>query len=286
MNSIKNLITTVLLILYLISFNSYAAESVIENETPFRPTYTDEKEDEDSDDNKADNSVDSGDTEKGGSSGGSGGGGSYRPAQKTDNKDKTQQVITQTESNVMKFYDIKQDDWFYSDVLFVFNNEIMTGTGESEFSPYNFLTRAMMITILHRIDGDNSVYGKGIFNDIEENSWYENAVNWGYENKIIAGTSENTFSPMDNLTREQLCVMLYNYTKYIGVKTEFSDISSYSDNDTVSDWAENAVSWAVYEKIITGKGDSLLAPKDSATRAETAAVIRRYSEKIQRLERK
>ncbi len=215
-----------------------------------------------------------------------GGGGSYIPATKPDKETETQQESTQTENNIKTFSDIKQNDWFYSDVMFVSNNKIMTGTSESEFSPNTTLNRAMMITILHRIDGDSSTYKKDIFNDVEKNSWYENAVNWGYENKIVTGTSANTFAPKNNLTREQLCVMLYNYTKHIGVKTEFADTSSFSDNNTVSDWAKDAVSWAVQEKIVTGKGNNTLAPKDSATRAEAAAVIRRYTEKFVEIEEK
>ncbi len=209
-----------------------------------------------------------------------GGGSSYRPSTKPADKTKTQQEPTKAENNTNIFADIKQNDWFYSDVMFVYNNNIMTGTGENEFSPNTTLNRAMMITILHRIDGDNSVYDKNIFKDVEKNSWYENAVNWGFENKIVTGTGESTFAPLDNLTREQLCVMLYNYTIHIGVKTEIADISSYTDNETVSSWAKDAVSWAVQEKIVTGKGNNALAPKDSATRAEAAAVIRRYIEKF------
>ncbi|MBR3576742.1 MAG: S-layer homology domain-containing protein [Clostridia bacterium] len=216
----------------------------------------------------------------------SGGGGSYRPSTKPTEKPEPEQEPVQPENNINTFTDVKQDDWFYSDVMFVFNNKIMTGTGENEFSPDTTLNRAMMITILYRIDKDDSIYEKNIFNDVEKNSWYETAVNWGYENKIVTGTGEKTFSPMDNLTREQLCVMLYNYTKHIGVNTEFADISSYTDEEMVSDWAKEAVTWAVHEKIVTGKGNNSLAPQDSATRAETAAVIRRYAEKFVEIEEK
>ncbi|MBR2471173.1 MAG: S-layer homology domain-containing protein [Clostridia bacterium] len=215
-----------------------------------------------------------------------GGGGSYRPSTKPTEKPEPEQEPVQPENNINTFTDVKQDDWFYSDVMFVFNNKIMTGTGENEFSPDTTLNRAMMITILHRIDKDDSIYEKNIFNDVEKNSWYETAVNWGYENKIVTGTGEKTFAPMDNLTREQLCVMLYNYTKHIGVNTEFADISSYTDEEMVSDWAKEAVTWAVHEKIVTGKGNNSLAPQDSATRAETAAVIRRYAEKFVEIEEK
>lgn len=289
MNRIKTLITAVVLIMGLVSLNVYATESLGENELPPLLIFTDDKKDETLDNNQTDNSID--DSTNFGSSGGSGGGSSYRPstkpADKTETqKEPTQQKPTQTENNIKSFSDIKQDDWFYNDVMFVFNNKIMTGTSESEFSPDTTLNRAMMITILHRIDGDNSVYEKDIFNDVEKNSWYEDAVKWGYENKIVSGTGENTFAPMDNLTREQLCVMLYNYTEHIGVETEFADISTYSDNNTVSDWAKDAVCWAVQEKIVTGKGNNTLAPKDSATRAETAAVIRRYTEKFVEIEEK
>lgn len=219
----------------------------------------------------------------GGTSHSSGGGGSYRPSTKTEVKTEEKQEAELTENNAIPFVDIKESDWFYDDVMFVFNENIMSGTGENEFSPNTILNRAMMITILHRISGDNSVYDEDIFNDVEKNSWYENAVNWGYKNKIVSGMGEKTFAPMNNLTREQLCVMLYNYTKHIGLNGELADLSSFADKDSVSDWAKEAVSWAVQEKIITGKGNNTLAPQDSATRAEAAAVIRRYMEKFTRV---
>ncbi len=304
MKRIKILITAIILIMCLVFSNIYAAAALGENETPFLPFDTEDQKDEVAEDNQADDSTSN--STNSSSSGNNGGGSSYipstKPTDKTETKhesepqepaDKTEikqdpepQEPTQPENSVKTFSDVKQDDWFYSDVMFVFDNKIMKGTSESEFSPETTLNRAMMITILHRIDGDNSMYEKDIFNDVEKNSWYENAVNWGYENKIVTGTSENTFAPMDNITREQLCVMLYNYTQHIGVKTELADISSYSDNNTVSDWAKDAVSWAVQEKIVTGKGNNTLAPQDGATRAEAAAVIRRYTEKFVEIEEK
>ena len=285
MNRIKTLITAVVLMIYMVSGNVYATEIIIENETPFLPLI-EEKNDEIVDDNKESNSTSNSTSSDNADSNNNSGGNSYRPSTKPTDKTETQQESTQTENNIKTFADIKQDDWFYNDVMFVFNNEIMTGTSESEFSPDTTLNRAMMITILHRIDGDGSVYEKNIFYDVEKNSWYEDAVNWGYENKIVTGTGENTFAPMNNLTREQLCVMLYNYTKYIGAKTELADISFYHDEKIVSEWAKDAVSWAVQEKILTGKGNNTIAPRDCATRAEAAAVIRRYMEKITEYEKK
>ncbi len=184
------------------------------------------------------------------------------------------------------FSDVTPKDWYYDDVMFVYENNIMTGTDNGNFSPDATLTRAMMITILYRLDGDSSTYEKEIFNDVEKNSWYENAVNWGFENKIVSGVDEITFAPMNDLTREQLCVMLYNYTKHTGMETAFADITAYADHQMVSDWAKEAVSWAVSEGIITGKGNDTLAPEQSATRAETAAIIRRYAEKFTEIEEK
>ena len=294
MNKIKNLITAAILIMCIISLNVYAKKAFGENETPSVPIFNDGEKDEESDNNQTDDSADdsansgtdNGDSTSDNNSNINSGGGSYRPSTKPVDKTETQQEPAQTNNSLKIFSDVKQDDWFYSDVMFVFDKKIMTGTSDSEFSPDTTLNRAMMITILHRIDGDSSVYEKDIFNDVEKNSWYENAVKWGFENKIVAGASESTFAPMDNLTREQLCVMLYNYTKHIGAKIDFADISSYSDDSTVSEWANEAVSWAVQEKIITGKGNNVLAPKDGATRAEAAAVIRRYAEKFVEFEEK
>lgn len=291
MKRIKTLVIAVVLITFFVSSNVCAMAALGENELPPLYLFADDKKDEVVDNTQPDNSTsDSANTGNSGSSGG-GGGGSYIPSTKPADKieiqqEPGQQEPTQTENVVKTFSDIKQDDWFYDDVMFVFDNKIMAGTSENLFSPDTTLNRAMIITILHRIDDDNSICEKDIFNDVEKNSWYENAVSWGFENKIITGTSENTFAPMDNLTREQLCVMLYNYTEHIGGKTEFADISAYLDNKTVSDWAKAAVSWAVKEKLVTGKGNNLLAPKDSATRAEAAAVIRRYTEKFVEIEEK
>ncbi len=276
MKKLKTYLTAFLLILCFGSFTVYAAEAFIENETPFLPAFSDNKKDENTDNTPSDTAtsrpanpgISNQDT--------------YIPSINPSVKPEAGQTPTQTETNVKTFVDVNKDDWYYSDVQFVFNNKIMTGTSETEFSPNTTVNRAMMVTILHRMDKDASVYEKNIFHDVEKNSWYENAVAWGYENKIITGTSKITFAPMDTLTREQLCVMLYKYTKYIGKNTAFADISCFSDTKTVSDWAKDAVSWAVQEKIITGKGNNLLAPKDGATRAETAAVIRRYTKNLQK----
>ena len=154
MNRIKNLITVIALIMLLGSSIVYATEAFNENETPFLPAFADDNKDEVSDTNQTDNSADK-PVNSDGSTGG--GGGSYKPSTKpADNTESEPTQLESAENNISVLSDIRQDDWFYSDVMFVFNNKIMTGTGESKFSPDTTLNRAMMVTILHRIDGDSS----------------------------------------------------------------------------------------------------------------------------------
>ncbi len=185
-----------------------------------------------------------------------------------------------TEETEMSFTDVKKENWFYNDVLFVYNRKIMTGTGKGTFSPNTTLNRAMMITVLYRLDGEKETSGENTFTDVVKDSWYEAAATWGYENKVVSGVGNSKFSPMGNLTREQLCVMLYNYTKHLGKNTNKAELTSFTDYKSVSSWATDAVAWAVDAGIVTGKGNGTLAPGDSATRAEMAACIRRYMEKI------
>ena len=215
----------------------------------------------------------------GGSSGGGGGGSSFVTSDSDETIILPYDPPISTEKT-MSFKDVSEKNWFYDDVLFVYNRNIMTGTSEDEFSPNATLTRAMMITVIHRLSGEDAVSAENIFTDVVKDTWYEDAVRWGYENKIVSGVGNGKFSPMGNLTREQLCVMLYNYTKHLNKKTDKAELTSFADYKSVSSWATDAVSWAVDAGIITGKGDGILAPRDGATRAEMATCIRRYIEKV------
>jgi len=178
------------------------------------------------------------------------------------------------------YSDVKENDWFFEDVMYAYQNNIMSGMGEGLFAPQSGVNRAMMITILYRSAGEPES-GKAKFSDVAESAWYHNAVSWGAEQKIVSGTGENQFSPDAAITREQLAVILYNYRKITTEEDEKADISSYQDCKAVSAWAEDAVSWAVGNGIITGKGADVLAPTEGATRAEAAAIVRRFSKLLE-----
>ena len=173
------------------------------------------------------------------------------------------------------FTDVSESDWFYSDVIYASDNKIMSGVGDGIFSPNTGITRAMMITIIYRTAKEPEA-GVSSFSDVEDGSWYSKAVAWGAENKIVNGTGNNMFSPDDYITREQLAVMLYNYSKLTEKSGNTTDISAFADTAAVSSWAKEAMCWAVGNKIVNGKGDGILAPTDGATRAEAAAIIRRF----------
>lgn len=269
MNRIKTLITVIVLAVCLVSSNIYVAAALGENEMPFLPFDTEGQKDESLENNQADNSTSSGSSSDSGSS--------YRPSTKPDDKTETQQDSTQTENNIKTFSDVTENDWFYSDVMYICTKGIMNGVSESSFAPNDKVTRAMFITLLYRCSKETS--GKSIpFTDVEKGSWYEKATIWGFEKGIVNGTGNGKFSPDSILTREQLAVMLYNFKKSSQNKKS-ADLTIFLDSDEVSPWATEAMMWAVENKIIGGRANSTLAPKESATRAEAAIVMRRL-EKI------
>ena len=171
--------------------------------------------------------------------------------------------------------DVNDSDWFLDDVMYAYENGIMSGVSEIEFSPKSVVTRGMVITILHRTAGTPEAK-KADFVDVADSDWYAKAVSWGAENGIVSGTGDGQFSPVGAITREQLAVMLYNYRKLTTTTDKKAELSAYADKDNVSAWAEEAVRWAVGNGIINGKSADTIAPKDGATRAEAAAIIRRF----------
>ncbi len=179
-----------------------------------------------------------------------------------------------TKSN--PFTDVKESDWFCSGVNFAYKNGIMSGTDEGVFSPYESLTRAMMITMLYRKDGSPESAAAD-FSDVLPGSWYEKAVGWGNEKKIVSGTGEKTFSPTDSITREQLAVMLYNYAKATAKNLpEKGDLATFADYSDVSEWAAEAMGYIVGAGIIGGSENNSLLPKNTATRAEAAVMLSRF----------
>ena len=183
----------------------------------------------------------------------------------------------------MPFVDVPGDAWYAGGVRYVYAHGLMNGTGSWRFSPNRTTTRAMIATILYRMEGSPRVYGTSRFGDVEAGSWYEDAVIWATQNDIVEGYTSKTFGPNDPITREQMAAMLYRYADYCRCDMSagrYVDLSKYSDMNEISDYAIPALRWAVGEEIIEGRTGKRLAPTDTATRAEVAVMLMRFCEDV------
>ena len=177
----------------------------------------------------------------------------------------------------MRFDDVSKGDWFYDDVEYVYSKGIMDGVSKREFAPNETLTRAMIVKILYRIEGEPAGYRASGFNDVESGRWYTEAVAWAAEKEIVKGYGNGKFGPNDPVTREQLAAILYRYTQYKGWSTAAASgsLKGFADETSVSSYAVDAMNWAVDEGLLKGANNKL-SPKSNATRAQVAAIIHRY----------
>ena len=185
------------------------------------------------------------------------------------------------------FYDVCQTDWYYAPVDYVYRNTLFSGMDEHHFGPSSAMNRAMLMTVLYQMAGapkEELERASVTFADVPESAWYAPYVKWGAEQGITAGTGADTFSPEQQVTRQQVAALLYSFTtSYLGLEAaEGADLSGYQDLGQASDWAHNALSWAVAEGLISSSSaDSLtLSPQKSANRAEVATMLRAFAEKI------
>ena len=180
------------------------------------------------------------------------------------------------------FTDVSEKDWFYSDVMFVYENGLMLGTSKALFSPHGTATRGMMATILWRMEGSPAPKGKNSFTDVEAGKWYADAITWTAENVIFAGYGKDKFGPDDPITREQLAAIFYRYADYKGYDlTVKGNLDKFKDADKITDYAKTAMQWAVGSGLMKGKSGNLLDPQGTATRAEIAAMLHRFIEKYE-----
>ena len=180
----------------------------------------------------------------------------------------------------MPFTDVHETDWFYNDVLFVYDAGLFAGTSDTTFSPNAAMTRAMLVTVLYRLEGEPTVYGRSGFSDVQYNSYYEDAVTWAADNSIVNGTSTTTFSPNANVTREQMAAILYRYAQYKKYNTAASSsLNGFTDYATVSGYAVTPMQWSVAEKLVNGSAGKLM-PTGNATRAQVAAILHRFVENV------
>lgn len=179
------------------------------------------------------------------------------------------------------FDDVYTTDWYYNPVVFAYQHGLMTGTSSSTFSPNEPLTRAMAVQTLYNSCGKPQTAGGNPFTDVKPNDWYYQAVTWAAENGITEGTSETTFSPNDPVTREQFATLIYHFKN--GQPTGNS-LDAFVDAADVSDWAKDAMAWAVNNGILNGSkmddGTLMLLPASGAARAEAAAMLGRMVENV------
>ena len=182
---------------------------------------------------------------------------------------------------IEKFKDISRNSWYYYDVKYVVEKELFKGIGENEFGPDYNMTRAMLVTVLHRLAGlPDAEEMRSTFKDVEKSSWYEQSVIWANKNNIVLGYNEDIFGVNDSVTREQLAVILYRYALSKGDITGSDALSdlNFADADKVSPWAKDALKWMVHNNILKGKNNNILDPLGFATRAEIAAILHRWLE--------
>ena len=185
-------------------------------------------------------------------------------------------------TDVNPFTDISEKDWFYGDVMFVYENGLMLGTSKTLFSPHGTVMRGMMATILWRMEGSPVPKGKNSFTDVEAGKWYADAITWTAENGIFAGYGKDKFGPDDPITREQLAAIFYRYADYKGYDlTVKGNLDKFKDSDKITDYAKTAMQWAVGSGLVKGKSGNLLDPQGTATRAEIAAMLHRFIEKYE-----
>ena len=190
-------------------------------------------------------------------------------------------TFLQGEAPDLPFSDVTESDWFYDAVTYAYENGLMDGVGAGLFAPNSETTRAQLVTILYRLSGQPAPSGDSGFSDVETGTWYTDAVAWAAQNGIVNGVSDTQFVPGDDITREQLAVILYRYATYQGYDvSQRADLSGFVDAGTISTYAQEALSWANAQGLVLGFEDDSLRPQGTATRAQIAAVLMRFCQTV------
>ena len=190
-------------------------------------------------------------------------------------------TFLQGEAPDLPFSDVTESDWFYDAVTYAYENGLMDGVGMGLFAPNSETTRAQLVTILHRLAGQPAPSGDSGFSDVETGTWYTDAVAWAAQNGIVNGVSDTQFAPGDDITREQLAVILYRYATYQGYDvSQRADLSGFVDAGTISTYVQEALSWANAQGLVLGFEDDSLRPQGNASRAQIAAVLMRFCQTV------
>ena len=181
------------------------------------------------------------------------------------------------ENHARSFVDINYRDWFYDAVRFVGANGLMQGVSEDSFAPNAPLTRAMLVTILHRVEGEAESSIQNPFIDVAFGRWYTDAITWASEKGIVEGFGDGRFAPSENITREQIATILMRFADWSGIDTSATtQLDTFIDAYQISHWALDAKRWANAEGLITGRTETTLVPRGNTTRAEAAMMLMRF----------
>lgn len=177
----------------------------------------------------------------------------------------------------LPFTDVSTTDWYYNSVRYVYNNGLMNGVTDTTFAPNAATSRAMVVTILWRMEGSPVVNYQMQFADVPQGQWYTEAIRWAASMGIVTGYSETKFGVNDSITREQMATILYRYVNFKGYDISAdSDVAYFKDFVKISTWAYDAMKWAVGNNLIQSVGDNTLYPQGTATQAQTATILMRF----------
>ena len=168
--------------------------------------------------------------------------------------------------------------WYAKAVGFAVSHELFNGVSDTEFAPSKSMTRGMFVTVLNRLAGAEDFAGKAEFSDVAADKWYATGTVWAAANKIVSGYGDGKFGPDDAVTREQMAVIMYNFTKAMGYDvTGSASLDKFSDSASVHSWAADAMKWAVGSGVMSGNADGTLNPRGTATRAQVATIMMNYT---------
>ena len=187
----------------------------------------------------------------------------------------TGSCTVRAENRTVPYPDVLDDAWFRELVDFVTSHNIFNGYSPEEFAPHGYMSRAMIATVFWRMEGSSQNYTDHYYTDIAPDAWYIQSVNWATDMGIMEGTGYGPFLPDENITREQLAVMLYRYAVIKGIPTwQRIDLTSYADNESISPWAQDAMSWAIGSGLMEPIGETYLWPQENITRQRVAGILK------------
>lgn len=200
---------------------------------------------------------------------------------KADNENADKTVEPAPQKRVFQndtFADVKENDWHFEAVKFVYENNLMSGT-EKGFEPDAKMTRAMLVSVLFRLSGEELGETDITFGDVPSGEWYSDGILWAASVGIVSGVGDNNFAPDIEITREQMAVILYNFARYknqLKGEVQNEKVTEFEDFGEISDYAKTAILWANAEGFISGESATNISPKNSATRAQIASLLMRY----------